>query len=100
MSSNTLGIAASGIVATANDIEALPPELLRKAVEAGLNEAGLARLLNTSEEAAGRAIDPATPRAQLAGRELGGCDSYSSFSFWASAITCRVRVVLPEDSGP
>jgi carbamoyl-phosphate synthase large subunit len=33
--------------------------LLGKAVEAGLNEAGLARLLNTSEEAAGRAIEAA-----------------------------------------
>lgn len=35
------------------------PELLRKAVEAGLNEAGLARLLNLSDEAAAELIEAA-----------------------------------------
>lgn len=41
--------------------EAQPPspERIGEAVEAGLNEAGLARLLNTSQEAAGRAIEAA-----------------------------------------
>jgi len=45
------------------DAQAPSPELLRRAVEAGLNEAGLARLLNISVEAAAGLIEAADVRS-------------------------------------